>query len=117
MSTSDIATQRLHGHPAGPPSRGHPRNPPPGLIRWHYLQCVIRKFAHSDYENIQNIYHFELPMKMEDESDDEDEDTDSDGGWPTAPLDKARAMQTEITLQKEVVAKWRASQLDMESEY
>ena len=56
-------------------------------------------------------------MRMEDESDDEDEDTDSDDGWPTARLDKTRAMQTEITLQNDVVTKWKTSQLDMESEH
>ena len=116
MTASDAATQCLHGHLASPPSRGHPRNPPPGLFRWHYLQCVIRKFAHSDYKNIQNICHYELPMKMEDDSDGEDEYTDSDNDWPSAPLDKERAKQAELKLGKTTVAEWRASQLGMESE-
>ncbi|EJD35941.1 hypothetical protein AURDEDRAFT_130367 [Auricularia subglabra TFB-10046 SS5] len=28
---------------------GHCENPPPGLFRWHYLQCVIKRFGHRDY--------------------------------------------------------------------
>ena len=30
--------------------------PPPGLIQWHYLQCVIQKFAHGNKQNLQNIH-------------------------------------------------------------
>jgi len=55
----------LHGFRASPPEPQHARNPPPGLIRWHYLQCVIRKFAHSDYRYIQNIHYCELPLAMD----------------------------------------------------
>ncbi|EJD46119.1 hypothetical protein AURDEDRAFT_23030, partial [Auricularia subglabra TFB-10046 SS5] len=28
----------LHGTHLEPPTLGHPENPPPGLLRWHYLQ-------------------------------------------------------------------------------
>jgi hypothetical protein len=97
----------LHGYRISPPRPQHPHNPPPGLIRWHYLQCVIRKFAHSEYRNLQNIYYFELPLRMEGDSD--DEGTDSEYEWPSAALDRGRAMQAEIERQEErqrFVAGW-----------
>jgi len=85
---------RLHGYRTSPPQPQHARNPPPGLIRWHYLQCVIRKFAHSDYRSLQNIHYCELPLRMEGDSD--DEGTDSECEWPSAVLDRGRAMQMAI---------------------
>ena len=51
-------------------------HPPPGLIRWHYLQCVIRKFAHTDYRSLQHIYYSELDLPMEGDSDDEGTDSE-----------------------------------------
>jgi hypothetical protein len=97
----------LHGYRISPPQPQHADNPPPGLIRWHYLQCVIRKFAHPDYRGLQNISHYELFLKMEGDSD--DEDTDSDYEWPSAPLDRGRAMQTTMEHGEErqrFVAEW-----------
>ena len=99
----------LHGHEASPPQPKHARNPPPGLLRWHYLQCVIRKFAHSDYKNLQNIYYYELSLKMEGDSGSEDEGTDSECEWPSAALDRGRATQMVIEdreARKRVVAEW-----------
>jgi hypothetical protein len=84
----------LHGYRASPPQPQHARNPPPGLIRWHYLQCVIRKFAHSDYRGLRSIQHYESPLQMEGDSD--DEGTDSECDWPSAPFDQGRAMQMAI---------------------
>jgi len=84
----------LHGFRVSPPQRQHAHNPPPGLIRWHYLQCVIQKFAHSDYRSLQNIYYYELPLRMEGDSD--DEGTDSDFEWPSAAFDRGRAMQAAV---------------------
>ncbi|KAK2460134.1 hypothetical protein APHAL10511_007813 [Amanita phalloides] len=84
----------LHGYKTSPPQPQKANNPPPGLIRWHYLQCVIRKFAHSDYRNLQNIHYYELPLRMEGDSD--DEGTDSEFEWPSAVLDRGRAMRAEI---------------------
>ncbi|KAK2465889.1 hypothetical protein APHAL10511_001530 [Amanita phalloides] len=89
----------IHGHRAGPPLPHHPRNPPPGLLRWHYLQCVINKFAHSDYKAMQNIYHSKLPLRMEGDSD--DEGTDSEFEWPSAGLDHGRVIQAEIEHREE----------------
>ena len=85
----------LHRHRASPPQPQHPSNPPPGLIRWHYLQCVIRKFAHSDYENMQNIDYYELLLRKEEDSDDEGTNN-NESGWPTAALDNGRAMQMDF---------------------
>ena len=87
----------LHGYRISPPQPQDPRNPPPGLIRWHYLQCVIRKFAHSDYKNLQNIHYCELSLPMEGDSD--DVGTDSEFEWPSAALDRGRASgwQSRIT--------------------
>jgi hypothetical protein len=84
----------LHGFRISPPEPQHARNPPPGLFRWQYLQCVIRKFAHSDYRNLPNICYHELPLPMEGDSD--DEGTDSEFEWPSAALDRGRAMHAAI---------------------
>jgi len=84
----------IHQYRINPPHPGHARNPPPGLFRWHYLQCVIKKFAHSDYKSIKNIYYPENPLQMEGDSD--DEGTDSDFEWPSAALDRGRAMQVAV---------------------
>ncbi|KAI9447233.1 hypothetical protein F5148DRAFT_1252153 [Russula earlei] len=88
--TPPSAFSLLHGHRARPPQPQHPRNPPPGLIRWHYLQCVLRK-----------------PMRMEGDSDDEGNDSNFD--WPSADLDRGRAMQGAVEQQNDLqrsVAEW-----------
>ncbi|KAJ7936647.1 hypothetical protein B0H13DRAFT_2303706 [Mycena leptocephala] len=64
--------------------------PPPGLIRWHYLQCVLKKFGHADYKTLPNIKYSELPLRMEGDSD--DDGTDSEAEWPSAALDRGRAV-------------------------
>lgn len=99
----------VHGYKVSP-VHPHRRNPPPGLFRWHYLQCVIKKFAHSDYKSLQNIRYCELPLRMEGDSD--DEDTDGEHDWPSAALDCGRAMQAEIEQDEErqrSVAGWVAA--------
>ncbi|KAJ6539699.1 hypothetical protein B0H19DRAFT_1180227 [Mycena capillaripes] len=78
----------LHGHSASPPNPHLSNNPPPGLFRWHYMQCVIGKFGHSDYRNLTNIDFYVLPLAIQGDSD--DEDTDDGNGWPSAPLDWGR---------------------------
>ncbi|KAI0280829.1 hypothetical protein BGY98DRAFT_962099 [Russula aff. rugulosa BPL654] len=73
----------------------------------HGHECVIRKFAHSDYKNLQNISYCELSLKMEGDS--EDEGTDSECEWPSATLDRGRAMQIAVEdreVLKSVVAEW-----------
>ncbi|KAF8965637.1 hypothetical protein BDZ97DRAFT_1904020 [Flammula alnicola] len=84
----------MHGRTASPPQPQLATNPPPGLIRWHYLQCVLKKFGHADYKALPNIDFWELPLRMEGDSD--DDGTDSDAEWPSAALDRGRAVQASI---------------------
>ncbi|KAJ7457636.1 hypothetical protein B0H11DRAFT_2320075 [Mycena galericulata] len=79
---SDVQSTTLHGRVISPPQPTHPQNPPAGLFRWHYLQCVLRKFAHTDYKNQANIRYSELPIPMDGDLD--DDSTDSDGESPSA---------------------------------
>jgi hypothetical protein len=107
LLTAATVLPALHGHRAGPPQPQHPSNPPPGLVRWHYLQCVLRKFAHSDYRNMDNITYYELPLRMEGDSD--DEGTENEHGWPSAALDRGRAIQMESEDREEcqrLVSEW-----------
>ncbi|KAJ7103045.1 hypothetical protein B0H15DRAFT_874392 [Mycena belliarum] len=100
----------LHGHPARPPQPQHPDNPPPGLFRWHYLQCVLRKFAHNDYKSLANITYPELPIKMEGDSD--DEGTDSEADWPSKGFDLGRQVEDSLAEREErqqAVAQWIAA--------
>ena len=97
----------LHGRRITPPCPDHANNPPPGLVFWHYLQCIIKKFGHADYRNIQSIYYMELPLRMEGDSD--DEGTDSEFEWPSAVFDRRRYMQATIEHENErqrFVADW-----------
>ncbi|KAJ7655123.1 hypothetical protein DFH06DRAFT_1201664, partial [Mycena polygramma] len=101
----------LHGYPASPPHPHHSSIPPAGLFRWHYLQCVIRKFGHADYLNALNINYPELPVRMEDDSGSEG-DTDSDADWPSASLDHGRALQhaQEQEIERhEAITEWAAA--------
>lgn len=66
----------LHGCRISPPHPEHADNPPPGLFRWQYLQCIIKKFGHHEYRNLQDIYHMELRLQMEEDSDDEGTDSE-----------------------------------------
>lgn len=45
----------VHGIPVAPPNPQEDDLPPAALFRWHYLQCVIKKFGHDDYLGVPNI--------------------------------------------------------------
>ncbi|KAJ7875310.1 hypothetical protein B0H14DRAFT_2343285, partial [Mycena olivaceomarginata] len=97
----------IHGLNASPPQPQHTSNPPPGLLRWHYLQCVLDKFGHADYKALPNIHYSELPFRVYGDSD--DEGTDSEGDWPSAALDRARALKATLedeTQRHSAVADW-----------
>ncbi|KAF8191620.1 hypothetical protein K438DRAFT_1830836 [Mycena galopus ATCC 62051] len=97
----------IHGHHAAPPRPQLDKVPPPGLFRWHYLQCVLRRFAHDDYKNLTNIYFSELPLRMEGDSD--DEGTDSEAEWPSMGFDLGRGVEKSLEEREErhgAVAKW-----------
>lgn len=97
----------LHGHHAIPPRPQLTNVPPPGLFRWHYLQCVLKRFAHDDYKNLANIFFYELPLRMEGDSD--DDGTDSEAEWPSMGLDLGRAVESDLEEREERrqgVAQW-----------
>ena len=103
---SSAALPALHGHHASPPQPQLNNLPPPGLFRWHYLQCVIKKFAHDDYKNLENIYFSELPLRMEGDSDD---GTDSELEWPSMAFDLGRVVENDLEEREErhrAVATW-----------
>jgi len=91
--------------------------PPPGIFNWHYLQCVIRRFATTDYKSFPNAYYHVYPFKTDDDADGDFDDTSDlvEGGdyaeppYPTYNFDRfleaqGRAMQMQIRAQE--VAQW-----------
>lgn len=52
----------LHGHVVTPPSLNALNNPPAGLLRWHYLQCVIKYFGTDTYKSVPNIALCQLQL-------------------------------------------------------
>jgi hypothetical protein len=97
----------MQGHPASPPQPHLSNLPPPGLFRWHYLQCVLRRFAQDDYKNFANIDFPELPVGMEEDSD--DDGTDNEAEWPSMGLDRGRDVENSLEERDErhrAVAKW-----------
>ncbi|KAF7360106.1 hypothetical protein MVEN_00739000 [Mycena venus] len=97
----------VHGHHAIPPRPQLNNFPPPGLFRWHYLQCVLKRFAHDDYKNLVNINFSELPLRMEGDSD--DDGTDSEAEWPSLGLDLGRDVESSLEEREErhrAVAEW-----------
>jgi len=102
-----ITLPALHGHHASPPHPQLNNLPPPGLLRWHYLQCVLKKFAHNDYNNLENIEFSELPLRMEGDSD--DDGTDSELEWPSMAFDLGRVVENGLEEREErrrSVATW-----------
>ena len=89
----------IHGHRASPPRPQLNNVPPPGLFRWHYLPCVLKRFAHDDYKNLENINFSELPLRMEGDSD--DDGTDSEAEWPLLSLDLGRVAQNSLEEREE----------------
>ena len=101
------ALPAVHGRHASPPQPQLNNLPPPGLFRWHYLQCVIKRFAHDDYKNLENIYFSELPLRMEGDS--EDDGTDSELEWPSKVFDLGRVAGNSLKEREErnrAVATW-----------
>ena len=97
----------IHGHHASPPQPQLNNLPPPGLFRWHYLQCVLKRYAHEDYKNLEDIYFSELPLRMEGDSD--DDGTDSELEWPSMAFDLGRVVENSSEEREErqrTVASW-----------
>jgi hypothetical protein len=49
--------------------------PPVGVFNWHYVQCVLKKFATPEFREFGNISYFVRPS---DDGDDDDDDSDRD---------------------------------------
>ena len=52
--------------------------PPVGVFKWHYVQCVFKKFATRDFREFSNISYFVQPGDSDDDDDDDDSDRDFD---------------------------------------
>jgi hypothetical protein len=101
------STPLAHGYTITPPNPTHPNNPPPGLLRWHYLQCVIRRFKTVQFQNLANIVYHKLDLRMEDDSDNNGSDNEAD--WPSKIFDSGRAadaMEQEYRARMDGVARW-----------
>ncbi|KAF9078370.1 hypothetical protein BDP27DRAFT_1396707, partial [Rhodocollybia butyracea] len=88
----------LHGFVVTPPDH---TSPPPGLLFWHYLQCVIRIFGHPMLKNSPNTVHLERPRPMEDDLEDEE-----DGFWPSAIGSMYKEHPEEKLQKHEATAQW-----------
>ncbi len=62
----------LHGHLVTLPTNDA-SFPPIGVFNWNYLQCVLKKFATLEYQQVPHIHHFILPFRTREEDDDDDE--------------------------------------------
>lgn len=86
--------------------------PPAGLFRWHYMQCVLKHFAHEDYRARPNIIAPSISIKIHDEND-TDSDSDGPADWPSAAWDLGRlayAQEQEEKARQEAVANWISAQ-------
>ncbi|KAJ3756649.1 hypothetical protein EV360DRAFT_47587 [Lentinula raphanica] len=70
----------VDGITISPPNPNSPINPPPGLFRWHYLQCVIKRFGAAGYENIEHIAMYENPPSAGGDTENDRDGPDSDEG-------------------------------------
>ena len=89
--------------------------PPTGVFDWHYLQCVFKRFATSEYKSIPNIYFHDYPFKIaSDDSDDSFDFEDNDEiepPYPTYRFDRFMAEQGRkqmINERNQEVALWSA---------
>ncbi|KAF7983226.1 hypothetical protein HWV62_23516 [Athelia sp. TMB] len=92
LMAGPLLQTHVHGRLITPPNlhsdtQADIPRPPPAAFRWHYLQCVLRRFATPEYIAIANIHHHEMALRMEGDSDDEDEVDSNDDLWPSAVID------------------------------
>ncbi|KAJ3502084.1 hypothetical protein NLJ89_g9045 [Agrocybe chaxingu] len=88
--------------------------PPAGVFGWHYIQCILKKFATPTYRQIPNIDHYSLPIRTKDDEDDSDIDFDDERNIENPPypsyfwdLAASKAHQyLEAQERDSAIAKW-----------
>jgi hypothetical protein len=91
--------------------------PPTGVFNWHYIQCVLKKFATDEYQQVDNVQHNALPFRTRDDADDEDVDFDDERNIADPPypsylreLAEARARQYfEAAERNRAIEAWSSS--------
>jgi len=100
----------------------HPLNaliplPPVGVFNWHYLQCILRKFATDQYRNLPCVSYFNFPFRsIDDEDEDEDWDFDDPRNIENPPYpsyywdlaDWRYAQQQQAEEDKNAIITWRS---------
>jgi hypothetical protein len=106
----------LHGHPITLTAHDASPLPPVGMFNWHYLQCVLKRFATNEYKQIENIYHFTVPFRTGDDDDESDFDfvderNNANPPYPSYPIElvEARARQhLEDAERNCAIAEWNS---------
>ena len=61
-----------HGKSITLVARESVNTPPVGVFNWHYIQCVLKRFATPDYRNFANVNYYVQTFRTRDDEDDED---------------------------------------------
>jgi hypothetical protein len=71
--------------------------PPPGVFNWHYLQCVVRRFATNEYRAFFNIYFYVYSFRTASDLDDESTSDfdDMSPPYPSYHFDKFLRQQSD----------------------
>ena len=91
-------------------------DPPSGIFDWHYIQCVLRRFATEEYQGMDNIAYFVYPFRTRDDGDDSDPEFDDpqnieDPPYPSYPIDLAfirRGQQLDEEEHRQGIESWRS---------
>ena len=91
--------------------RSIPSSPPPGVFDWHYLQCVLLRFATPQYRRLPGIIFFVYPFKTtDDDSEDEfEDDANDEPPYPSYRFDRIMTLRQEKLREQEQlkeVAQW-----------
>ncbi len=61
-------------------------DPSSGVFDWHYIQCVLQRFATEEYRGMDNIAYFALPFRTRDDDDYSDQfNNTQDPPYPSYP--------------------------------
>jgi hypothetical protein len=116
MPITVMPGQALHGTEITLTTDNDTPLPPPGVLDWHYLQCVMNKFGSRSYKQVDNITYTTVPFRtVDDEADEiwEDDDHDSDDAlYPTYWLDKLFSREYKKVKRAEshrTIVHWRSN--------